>query len=85
VDTETHSQHWRAGGIPGGGSRHPRGDEHTYFTGDGRRLRTIFEKIGAGLLERVAHRTGFGWDDYAGMVLDISRARAQGWRPLTSY
>ena len=37
VDTETLSEHWRVGGIPGGGSRHPRGDEHTYFTGDGRR------------------------------------------------
>ncbi|MGX6601032.1 3-oxoacyl-ACP synthase III family protein [Micromonosporaceae bacterium Da 78-11] len=69
VDTETHSQHWTAGGIFGGGSRHPRGDEHTYFTGDGHRLRSIFEKIGAGLLERVAHRTGYGWDDYAKVLV----------------
>ena len=69
VDTETHSQHWTAGGIFGGGSRHPRGDEHTYFTGDGHKLRAIFEKIGAGLLERVAHRTGYGWDDYAKVLV----------------
>jgi 3-oxoacyl-[acyl-carrier-protein] synthase III len=64
VDSETHSEHWPVGGIFGGGSRHPRGDEHTYFTGDGHRLRGVFEKIGPGLLERVNHRAGLGWDDY---------------------
>jgi 3-oxoacyl-[acyl-carrier-protein] synthase III len=69
VDAETHSEHWAAGGIFGGGSRHPRGDEHTYFTGDGHRLRRIFEQIGAGLIERVAHRTGYGWDDYAKVLV----------------
>ena len=65
VDAETHSEHWTAGGIPGGGSRHPRGDEHTYFTGDGHRLRGIFEKIGLGLIERVNHRCGMRLEDYA--------------------
>lgn len=69
VDTETCSEHWTAGGIPGGGSRHPRGDEHTYFTGDGHRLRRIFERIGAGLIDRVARRTGYGWDDYATVLV----------------
>jgi 3-oxoacyl-[acyl-carrier-protein] synthase III len=69
VDSETHSEHWTAGGIFGGGSRHPRGDEHTYFTGDGHRLRRIFEKIGAGLIERVALRTGYAWSDYAKVLV----------------
>lgn len=69
VDSETHSEHWAAGGIFGGGSRHPRGDEHTYFTGDGHQLRRIFERIGAGLLERVALRTGFAWADYARVLV----------------
>jgi 3-oxoacyl-[acyl-carrier-protein] synthase III len=69
VDAETHSQHWPVGGIFGGGSRHPRGDEHTYFTGDGHKLRGVFEKIGLGLLERVHHRTGLTWDDYARVLV----------------
>jgi len=69
VDAETHSQHWQVGGIFGGGSRHPRGDEHTYFTGDGHKLRGVFEKIGLGLVERVHHRTGLGWDDYARVLV----------------
>ncbi|MCE7083007.1 3-oxoacyl-ACP synthase III family protein [Streptomyces sp. ST2-7A] len=49
---ETRSEHWRLGGIPGGGSRLPRGDEHTWFTGDGQLLRETFEKIGPALLDR---------------------------------
>ncbi|MFB9360381.1 3-oxoacyl-ACP synthase III family protein [Actinoplanes nipponensis] len=69
VDAETHSQHWPVGGIFGGGSRNPRGDEHTYFTGDGHKLRGVFEKIGLGLVERVHHRTGLGWDDYARVLV----------------
>jgi len=69
VDVETHSEHWAVGGIFGGGSRHPRGDEHTYFTGDGHRLRGVFEKIGLGLIERVNHRLGFTFDDYARVLV----------------
>jgi 3-oxoacyl-[acyl-carrier-protein] synthase-3 len=69
IDTETHSQHWSVGGIPGGGSRHPRGDEHTYFHGDGKALRGVFEKIGTGILERVAYRTGLGLADYTRVLV----------------
>ncbi|MEV7794799.1 ketoacyl-ACP synthase III [Streptomyces sp. NPDC087512] len=64
VDTETHSEHWAAGGIFGGGSRHPRGDEHTYFHGDGGELREVFEKIGTSVLDRMRQRTGLEWDDF---------------------
>lgn len=64
VDTETASEHWGVGGIFGGGSRHPRSLEHTYFTGDGHALRGVFEKLGTGILDRVRHRTGFDWADY---------------------
>ncbi|HWS32755.1 MAG TPA: 3-oxoacyl-[acyl-carrier-protein] synthase III C-terminal domain-containing protein [Actinoplanes sp.] len=69
VDTETFSEHWTVGGIPGGGSRHPRGDEHSYFVGDGHRLRGVFEKIGASILDRVRARTGFEFTDYARILV----------------
>lgn len=69
IDAETYSEHWPVGGIFGGGSRHPRGDEHTYFTGDGHRLRGAFEKIGPGILDRVASRTGLSWADYSRVLV----------------
>ena len=33
------SQHWDIVQLPGGGSRHPRGEEYAYSQGDGNRLR----------------------------------------------
>ncbi|MER7703356.1 ketoacyl-ACP synthase III [Kitasatospora sp. NPDC097605] len=69
VETDTASEHWEVGGIPGGGSRHPRGDEYSYFRGGGTELRGVFEKIGPDILTRVAARTGFGWDDYARVLV----------------
>jgi len=69
IDAETHSQHWSVGGIFGGGSRHPRGEEHTYFSGDGRLLRGVFEKVGPGILERVLARTGCDWSDFARVLV----------------
>ncbi|MFD0279021.1 3-oxoacyl-ACP synthase III family protein [Kitasatospora sp. NPDC127111] len=69
VETETASEHWEVGGIPGGGSRHPRGDEYSYFRGGGKELRGVFEKIGGTILTRVAARTGLGWDDYARVLV----------------
>ncbi|MFB7463212.1 3-oxoacyl-ACP synthase III family protein [Streptomyces sp. NPDC056224] len=69
VDTETHSEHWEVGGIPGGGSRHPRGDEHTYFRGDGHELRRVFEKVGTAVIDRTLHRTGMDWDGFAKVLV----------------
>jgi 3-oxoacyl-[acyl-carrier-protein] synthase III len=69
IDTETHSHHWTVGGIPGGGSRHPRGDEHTYFAGDGHRLRGVFEEVGASILDRLRDRTGFEYADFARVLV----------------
>jgi 3-oxoacyl-[acyl-carrier-protein] synthase-3 len=69
VDAETHSEHWAVGGIFGGGSRHPRSVEHTYFSGDGHVLRGVFEKVGVGVLDRVRQRTGFDYDDYAKILV----------------
>ncbi len=39
------SSKWKVGTLPTGGSRHPRGDEYTYFSGDGPQLRDSFAKI----------------------------------------
>lgn len=69
VDCATRSEHWEAGGIPGGGSRHPRGDEYTYFRGDAGRLREVFEETGGELLKRVLARTGLGWADFARVLV----------------
>ncbi|MEU8496877.1 3-oxoacyl-ACP synthase III family protein [Streptomyces lavendulae] len=69
VDTETHSEHWEVGGIPGGGSRHPRGDAYTYFRGDGRELRGVFEKVGTAVIDRTLHRTGLDWDGFAKVLV----------------
>lgn len=64
VSAVAHSEHWEIGGVFGGGSRHPRGDEHTYFSGDGRALRTVFEKVGGEVVADCLERTGLGWDDF---------------------
>jgi 3-oxoacyl-[acyl-carrier-protein] synthase-3 len=69
IDTVTHSEHWSVGGVAGGGSRHPRGDEHTYFSGDGRLLREVFEKIGTEIIDRLFVRTGWEWDDFTKVLV----------------
>jgi acyl-CoA:acyl-CoA alkyltransferase len=69
IDAESHSRHWSVGGLFGGGSRHPRGDEHTYFEGNGHALRGVFEKIGPAILDRVHCRTGLTWTDYARVLV----------------
>lgn len=69
IDTETRSEHWDVGGIFGGGSRHPRDLEYTYFEGDGHALRGVFEKIGTHIIDRVSERTGMTVTDYAKVLV----------------
>ncbi|GAB2696660.1 3-oxoacyl-ACP synthase III family protein [Thalassiella azotivora] len=69
VDTETHSEHWQVGGIFGGGSRHPRDPEHTYFTGAGSELREVFEKVGPSIVDRTLARAGTDWDGIAKVLV----------------
>ncbi|MEU3408215.1 ketoacyl-ACP synthase III [Streptomyces sp. NPDC006670] len=69
VDGETYSEHWEVGGIPGGGSRHPRGDSFTYFRGDGHELRGVFEKAGTAVVDRTLHRAGTGWEGFAKVLV----------------
>jgi 3-oxoacyl-[acyl-carrier-protein] synthase III len=69
IDTETYSEHWNLGGVFGGGSRHPRDLEKTYFEGDGQALRGVFEKIGTGILDRIRDRTGLAVQDYVKVLV----------------
>jgi len=59
------SRHWAIGGLPGGGSRHPRGDQWTYFAGDGAKIKAAFDDISPAIVQRALAATGTCFDDYA--------------------
>lgn len=59
------SRHWPIATLPGGGSMHPRGDEWTYFNGDGRRLRDAFLSIGPELFSDALAATNLRYEDFA--------------------
>ena len=63
------SQHWDVSRCPGGGSRHPRGDEHLYARGDGGQLRDIVRAFDPRLATRAFAATGTTVDDYALFVV----------------
>jgi acyl-CoA:acyl-CoA alkyltransferase len=69
IDTQTYSEHWDVAGIFGGGSRNPRNLDKTYFEGDGQALRGVFESLGAGILDRLTHRTGIALDEFARILV----------------
>jgi 3-oxoacyl-[acyl-carrier-protein] synthase-3 len=58
------SRYWDATTVPGGGSAHPRGDEYTYFRGDGARLRQGFHELGPGIVDDALTATGTTFEDY---------------------
>lgn len=64
-DFRAASHHWAFATLPGGGSMHPRGDEWTYFNGDGARLLQAFKSIGAGFIDDALAATGTRYEDYA--------------------
>lgn len=59
------SEHWGIATLPGGGSMNPRGDEFTYFSGDGNRLRDAFVMAGPGFVTDALEATGTRYDDFA--------------------
>lgn len=63
------SQHWAVSTVPGGGSRHPRGDEFLYAGGDGGELRDIVRSFDPSTATRVFEATGTTPDDYALFVV----------------
>ncbi|MFB4312498.1 3-oxoacyl-ACP synthase III family protein [Actinomadura sp. 21ATH] len=56
---------WNVGTLPGGGSRHPRDPEYSYFSGDGRRLKDAFVGRGPEIFHTALQKTGLTWDDFA--------------------
>ncbi|MEO5965094.1 MAG: ketoacyl-ACP synthase III [Candidatus Limnocylindrales bacterium] len=63
------SEHWSISEVPGGGSRHPRGDEFLYAGGDGGRLRDVVRGLDPGIATRVFEATGTTVDDYRLFVI----------------
>lgn len=61
----TKSNHWNLSTIPGGGSRHPRGDEYSYFDSDGAGLRDAFLDIGPSIVRDALEATGTTFDDFS--------------------
>ena len=60
----TVSRYWDTLTVLGGGSMHPRGDEYTYFQGDGSQLKKAFSEIGPGLLFDALATTETSFTDY---------------------
>jgi 3-oxoacyl-[acyl-carrier-protein] synthase-3 len=60
----TEPQHWAMGTLAGGGSMHPRGDEHTYFRGDGAQLFGAFAGLGTAVLHRALASMETDLDDW---------------------
>lgn len=58
------SKYWSVGTLPGGGSRHPRGDEFTYFHGSGADLRDAFDELGPDLIIDSLKHTGLEFQDF---------------------
>ncbi len=56
---------WEIGTLPAGGTMHPRDPEYSYFSGDGRKLRDVFLRMGPGLFQSALAETGLSWTDFA--------------------
>lgn len=68
-DSWNASQHWSVSQVPGGGSRHPRGDDFLYAGGDGGALRDIVRAFDPTIATRVFEATGTTPDDFALFVV----------------
>jgi len=64
-DFRATSEHWPLATLPGGGSMHPRGDEWTYFQGNGSALRDAFLSVGPGIIDDAFRATGTQRADFA--------------------
>lgn len=64
-DYRAFSQHWPIATLRAGGSMHPRGDEFTFFTGDGNKLRAAFKSIGPSFVREALAATLTNFEDFA--------------------
>ena len=60
----TVASHWQLATIPAGGSMNPRGEEHTYLTVDGPRLKQAFIDLAPTVLPRMMHDAGMRFTDF---------------------
>lgn len=56
---------WRTGTLAGGGSRHPRDPEHSYFALDGSALKAAFDRVDPAVVLDVLGSAGVGLDEVA--------------------
>ncbi len=63
-DFRASSEHWSIATLPGGGTMHPRGDEFSYFQGDGTRLRDAFVSLGPDFIRDALAATGTRYEDF---------------------
>lgn len=59
------SDRWSVGTLPGGGSRHPRDLEMSYFDIDGTKLAETFQALGPDIILEILKRNQRTWDDFA--------------------
>ena len=59
------SERWIVGTLPGGGSRHPRDLEKSFFDIDGTKLAETFQALGPEIVLQTLARSGYKWEDFA--------------------
>jgi len=80
----TVSRYWDLATIPGGGSMHPRGEEFSYFRGDGKRLRRAFLGLGPRPIEEALAATRTRLNDYRCILVhQVSLAALKGFTRAT--
>jgi 3-oxoacyl-[acyl-carrier-protein] synthase-3 len=58
------SNHWELMTVMGGGSMHPRDEEHTYLRTNGSRLKDVFIELGVPILHQAMQDTGLRFTDF---------------------
>ena len=63
------SRHWSVGQLPGGGTRHPRDLDKTFFVMDGARLRQAFDSVDVEEIHRALKADGLGVEDFVAVAV----------------